>query len=566
MSRRSPNPSVEIDPADAASMLTAIVSGAVANESIPELANIHCSLNDDGGRTLLATLALEMNERAARLRHVEGVIEQLRALVAKLESSPWYPARVIDTSDLARTGYILVAMGGSQRLVIASDRVDPTSFRTGDLVYVSRGGDAVMAVASPELNVGGETAAFDRVRLDGRIVARIRDEEILLRRGAGLDDVTLRRGSLLRIDRGAQLALEYLGEQNEGSGMFVDDLDQETTIGGGRRARETVKRLVDALTARLVAPDLADRYGLRSRRAVLLSGPPGTGKTLAVRNAIKELARIAGRPCRLAIVRPGEFESPWVGATEDNIRSTFARLALEAGDQPAVLFLDEIESIGRARGASLSHLGDKFLAALLVEIDGLVRRGNIAVIAATNRRDLLDSALLERIAEIDIEVPRPDLEAAREIFAVHLAEDLPYFEGDRGAAWSRRQMIDAAVSALYAPNAGARIATIHFRDSTTRAVEAREMISGRLIEQMSHRARELAYQRALAGAVAGQDGGIGPNDIRDSVAETLDRLRSMLTIHNVRSWVNDLPAEIDIVKVTAEKPSVARPYRYLRAA
>lgn len=562
MTRRNQEPATTIDARDGAAIVAAILAGELEPQRYAEVLALHRANADDGGLAAMCALAEAARESRSQVQTLEGICEQMQALVDKLADAPWYPARVVDTSDVDRSGHVMVSMGGAQRLVVAGENVDLDELEVGDAVYVSRGGDAIMAVALEGMDGAGELAAFESELGDGRLLVKIRDEEVLLRRSRGVEDAALQRGSLLRIDRSAQLALEDLGRQNTGSGTFVDDIAGEVVKVGGARARHAVERLYEALSARLVAPELAARYGLKSRRAVLLSGAPGVGKTLAVRAAIQKLAASTARRCRFAIVRPAEFESPWVGSTEDNIRSTFARLAEEAGDDLAVLFLDEIEAIGRIRGAAMSRHSDKFLAALLVELDGLVRRGNIAVIAATNRKDMLDPALLERIAEIDIEVPRPDLEAAREMFGVHLAQDLPYCTRDGDAAETRERMIDAAVTALYAPNADTKIATVHFRDSTTRSVQAQEMMSGRLVEQICHQMREAGFRRAMLG----EDGALGVQDARECVCAALEKLRSTLTSHNIRSWVEGLPGDIDIVRVAVERPSVARPYRYLRAA
>ena len=115
---------------------------------------------------------------------------------------------------------------------------------------------------------------------------------------------------------------------------------------------------------------------------------------------------------------------------------------------------------------------------------------------------------------------------------------------------------------LYAPGAQARIATLQLRDGTRRTVDAREMTSGRLIEQICLGAREIACHRRVRGG----DGTLEVADIRDSVTDALARMRSTLTIHNVRAWLGDAPADLDIVSVTPERAKVARGYRYVRAA
>lgn len=545
-----------IDPADAASVLRALVGGSLPPRIRMGVLDQHRQCAPDGGLALMNAMAEEMADGRGAVEQLSGLCRQMEELQQRLRDSPWHPARVVDTASVRLTGHVLVSHGNALRLVHPGDEVDASTLAIGDLVYLSGSGAVLMRRADADLPLGGETAVFERALDADRVVVRVRDEELVLRRASGLAEAELTPGCLLRVERTACLALERLGDGNRGCGLFADDLDTGGIVAGGRRVREAIARITDALHLSLVEPEKAARYRLGRRRAVVLSGPPGVGKTLTVKSAIAELARRSGRRCRFAIVRPGEFLGSYVGETEGRIRQTFARLAREAGEDLAVLYLDEIESIGRTRGGAMSRLADQFLAALLVEIDGIVARGNVAVIASTNRKDLLDPALLERLAEIDIEVPRPDMEDARAILAAHLGDDLPWGTASRGGD-VREAALDAAVSMLYAPNAGARVARIQFRDGTARVVEAREMISGRLIEQVARRVRELACARG---------DGIHERDVREAVGDAIARLRSTLTVHNVRSWLDGLPSDLDIVRVAAEVPAVARPWRYLRAA
>src|SRR5437879_8601670 len=101
--------------------------------------------------------------------------------------------------------------------------------------------------------------------------------------------------------------------------------------------------------------------------------------------------------------------------------------------------MDEIESVGRIRGGSANQHADKFLAALLAELEGFSERTGIAIIAATNRKDLVDPALLERLSDIEIVVRRPDMHGARAILDVHLPETIPVAPSD-----ARHEVIETA--------------------------------------------------------------------------------------------------------------------------
>src|SRR5262249_29067655 len=153
-----------------------------------------------------------------------------------------------------------------------------------------------------------------------------------------------------------------------------------------------------------------------------------------------------------------------------------------ADDGFAVLFMDEVEAVGRIRGSAVGHHSDKFLAALLAELDGFSDRTGVAIIAATNRKDLIDPALLAPASDVEITVSRPDLEAARAIFGIHLPESLPFSPNGPLAADTRRAAIETAVSRFYSPNADNELCVLRFRDGKTRTVAGRELASGRVFE------------------------------------------------------------------------------------
>ncbi len=210
-----------------------------------------------------------------------------------------------------------------------------------------------------------------------------------------------------------------------------------------------------------------------------------------------------------------------------------------------VLFLDELEAIGRTRGHTMGYHGDKHTAALLAELDGFADRGGVAVIAATNRKDLIDPALLERLSDIEVVVPRPNREAAKQIFRVHLGEDLPFSPNGSQASATRHEAIDVALTRIFGPNSENILSTMKFRDGSQRTVAANELVSGRLIEQICRAAR----QRAFVRDVKHDESGIRVADVEQAVADTLRRMATTLTVHNARAYLTDLPQDLDLISV-----------------
>ncbi|UCG03538.1 MAG: CDC48 family AAA ATPase [Candidatus Heimdallarchaeota archaeon] len=149
-------------------------------------------------------------------------------------------------------------------------------------------------------------------------------------------------------------------------------------------------------------------------RGILLTGPPGTGKTLLVRAIASESSK------NFIYVKGSEIHSKWVGESEKAIQETFRKARISA---PCIVFFDEIDALLPSRTSNVSDSGvtDRIVTTFLTEMDGLEELINVIVIAASNRPDILDTALLRpgRFERV-IELPLPDEKAREEILRVHI--------------------------------------------------------------------------------------------------------------------------------------------------
>ncbi|MFZ8824691.1 MAG: CDC48 family AAA ATPase [Desulfurococcales archaeon] len=180
-------------------------------------------------------------------------------------------------------------------------------------------------------------------------------------------------------------------------------------IGG---LEDVKQQLREAVEWPLKYQDIFERMGIRPPKGILLYGPPGVGKTLLAKAAATESG------ANFIAVNGPEILSKWVGESERAIREIFRRARMVA---PAIIFLDEIDSIVPARGSRVdSGVTDRIVNQLLTEMDGIKPLRGVVVIAATNRPDLLDPALL-RPGRFDriIKVPPPDRKARLEILKIH---------------------------------------------------------------------------------------------------------------------------------------------------
>jgi len=177
---------------------------------------------------------------------------------------------------------------------------------------------------------------------------------------------------------------------------------------------ENVKQhLIEAVEWPLKTPEVFTKLGIRPPKGILLYGPPGCGKTLLARAVATE------SEANFISIKGPEVFSKWVGESEKAIREIFRKARMAA---PTVVFLDEIDSITPRRGMGMSDSGvsERVISQLLTEMDGIVSLQDIVIIAATNRPDMVDSAVL-RPGRFDrlIYVPEPDDKGRLQILKIY---------------------------------------------------------------------------------------------------------------------------------------------------
>ncbi len=250
---------------------------------------------------------------------------------------------------------------------------------------------------------------------DRAIVQNFNGPRFVVRIAPWIEREKLKPGSRVALDQRTMAVIELLPSQKDPSvlGFEVIERPQVTykDIGG---LKEQLKELREAVELPLKHPDLFEKVGIEPPKGVLLYGPPGCGKTLMAKALANEVNATFIRVIGSELVRK------YIGEGARLVSELFD-LAKEKA--PTIIFIDEIDAIGAKRLDETTggeREVNRTLMQLLAEMDGFDARGNVKIIAATNRPDILDPALL-RPGRFDrlIEVPLPDFSGRLEILKVH---------------------------------------------------------------------------------------------------------------------------------------------------
>ena len=295
---------------------------------------------------------------------------------------------------------------------------------SGELTYKTRKDDKLHRYTVPNSGLFIEDVNEDIWEIKEKNKGTDKDIEYNLIRGGETSWITSLLPSILMI--GATGLLLFILMRKMNGAMSADktmgfgkskarrlDTKKKTTfadVAGADEEKEEMAEIVDFLKA----PQKFNELGAKIPKGVLLVGPPGTGKTLLARAVAGE----AGVP--FFSISGSAFVEMFVGVGASRVRDLFNEAKKEA---PAIVFIDEIDAVGRQRGAGLGGGHDEreqTLNQLLVEMDGFNANEGVIVMAATNRPDILDKALL-RPGRFDrqITVNYPDVKGREEILKVH---------------------------------------------------------------------------------------------------------------------------------------------------
>jgi transitional endoplasmic reticulum ATPase len=193
--------------------------------------------------------------------------------------------------------------------------------------------------------------------------------------------------------------------------VFTEVADVSWDEIGGMEEAKTALR--EAVEWPLLHAAVLTRVGAQPAKGILLTGPPGSGKTLLAKAAARESG------VNFISVKGPELLSKWIGDSEKGVREVFKKARQAA---PCIVFIDEIDALAprRGGGGGESHVTERVVSQLLTELDGIEELRGVVTLAATNRPDILDPALLRPGRfDVEIDMPLPDQAARRAILSVH---------------------------------------------------------------------------------------------------------------------------------------------------
>jgi proteasome-associated ATPase len=505
------------------------------------------ALGDEGAdlQPLVNMLLEEKFELQAALGQVRERQEELRAELAALCAPEQYLAVLTAVYGLdGPLPSVEVAAGGGARLRVAVHPDVPRErLKVGARGLLAKARNCLLAV-DPGGADWADVGTFEGY-LPGRRRLLLRHQEQLLAVGVAdeLAGAELKKGDLVGFDRdNSRLAFGRV-EQPGRQDLFFErtPADRFEELGG---LDAEVARLKWVVRFRLRHEEVARRYRLKAKRGILLEGPPGNGKTKLARCLARFVAELvpAGECHFMAVAGSADY-SMWLGQSEQKLIARFeaARDLAARSRVPVVMFFDEIDALGRRRGADLgSSAPDRILATLLAQLDGVAQVDNLIVVGATNRADVLDPGLIRpgRLGDIKVRIPAPNRAAAQAILDRYLA-GLPLAgEGSR--------MVKALLGKFYGERGEyAEVARVALRDGTKVTVRGRDLVSGAVLENVVCVAAEEAAEREARGGAAG----VTEDDLAAALDRELRGAAGLLTPGNVRGYVPRLPGHVDPVGV-----------------
>jgi proteasome-associated ATPase len=476
------------------------------------------------------------------LQEAKEKLQILKEKVAQLSAPPNnYGVFLASNED----GTVDIDISGRKWRVNLDPALRDTDLAIGQEVIVNSGMN-VVNIKTAEKH-GDVVKIKERIADERAIVSLRTDEERVVRIAESLKEEPLKAGDHVLLNHTTSMLMEKLPKR-EVEDLLLEEVPDigYTDIGGLDTQIEAIR---DAIELPYLYPKEYKEFNLSPPKGVLLYGPPGCGKTLiarAVASSIaervrKETGRDEVRGYFINIKGP-ELLNKYVGETERKIREVFQKARDKSREGfPVIIFFDEMDSLFRSRGMGISSdMESTLVPQFLSEIDGVENLRDVIVIGASNRQDLLDPAVLRpgRL-DVKIKIDRPNLDGAKDIFAIYLTPDIPFseetrkqFNGDTEAI--AKHFINEAANDMYATTDENRFIEVTYARGERETLFFKDFVSGAMIENIVSRAKKTAIKRFIGSD--GTDKGIRLEDLSAAIREEYHENEDLPNTTNPDDW------------------------------
>lgn len=464
------------------------------------------------------------------------------------------------------------------RVPVVDETIDPEKLRYGQrLVLLNTQGPSHVMCALDEFNTAGREASVVELMDEDyegiRVLLSFSEmgENRVCRLAHNVADKTIGPGSRVLVDPTSTLVVDVLPEK-ESSRYLAAEISTTSfaQIGG---LDYIAAQIEEDFIWPMLHVELFKKAGLPSPRGCLFSGPPGTGKTLLARATTNLIAQQIEKTTGVKAtgyffyIKGPELLDKYVGETERRLREIFEQAKKRASDTtPVVIFIDEMDALFLTRGRGISSdVNLTIVPQFTALMDGLEGRGNVIVIGATNRRELIDPAVL-RPGRCDriFEIPRPDAVGAKQIFAKYLLptwdqinprydEEVYHPVDSKGNPKSKeysfkrdpqivaQYLINRAVERMYDTGIEKNefiqlvfYADIVKRTTKTTILRYGDLASGALIENIVERAKKRAIHDHLVDNVPF---GVEMKHLYLAIEDAYDEQRAPKTLDDIQNWL-----------------------------
>jgi proteasome-associated ATPase len=473
------------------------------------------------------------------LQESKTQIQELKEEVDKLCAPPNSYGTFLESND---DHTIDIDVEGRRLKVNVRPGIDTSQIQRGQQLVLN---EALNVVDVAGYDTRGEVVQVKDILGEDRVIVLGRaDEERVIQLSDKLRKEKINIGDHLMINPRSNYAIEKL-PKSQVEEVILEEVPNVTyaDIGGLDKQIEEIR---DAIELPYLYPEEFKKHKLTPPKGILLYGPPGCGKTLiakAVANSLaKQMEKKTGVKTKSYFlnVKGPELLNKYVGETEYKIREVFKKAKEKSKeDSPVIVFFDEMDSLFRLRGSGISSdMEATVVAQFLSEIDGVESLGNVIVIGATNRQDLIDPAVLRpgRL-DIKIKIDRPNLEGAKAIFAIYLTPDLPLHEEELARFNYDREktvkyLIDKTAERMYSTEDENKFLEVTYAKGEKEIFYFKDFASGAMIENIVRRAKKSALKRYIEKG----EWGIKAQDLLDAVRDEYKENEDLPNTTNPDDW------------------------------